>query len=279
MYILDGNGIELNAECQVVEEDGVFGLILESWGPAQRNKDYNIALEYIIERLIESGQQQVIVYLASMPSRKNIPFIAERRVHPDTHFNLTGASPSETRQELCRFQTHFSRTGKKSTPSASGNRSKRIMINIPNINSADFWEQIIYGNPLVLLEPTDDDHILSNRVNKLVKTPLSVPKGYEIPISAERVQKVYFRDPAVKAWVLQKSKGFCEHCGKSAPFSIIGGHPYLEVHHVIPLSASGADTISNCVALCPNCHRAFHYSECAQELIESLYLNIERLRR
>ncbi|MCX2869474.1 HNH endonuclease signature motif containing protein [Kluyvera cryocrescens] len=279
MYILDRNGIELNAECQIGEEDGVFGLILESWGPAQRNKDYNIALEYIIERLIESGQQQVIVYLASLPSRTNIPFIEERRIHPNTYFNLTGASPSDIRQELCRFQTHFSRTGKKSTPSASGNRSKRIMINIPSINSDEFWEQIIYGNPLILLEPTNDSYILNERVNKLLKKSLNVPKGYEIPISAERVQKVYFRDPAVKAWVLQQSKGFCEHCGKSAPFSIIGGDPYLEVHHVIPLSAAGADTISNCVALCPNCHRAFHYSESAQELVESLYLNIKRLHR
>ncbi|WP_327020628.1 HNH endonuclease signature motif containing protein [Klebsiella pneumoniae] len=43
----------------------------------------------------------------------------------------------------------------------------------------------------------------------------------------------------------------------------------------VPLSLSGADTISNCVALCPNCHRALHYSQNSEELIEELYINIK----
>ncbi|WP_370622376.1 hypothetical protein [Citrobacter portucalensis] len=36
--------------------------------------------------------------------------------------------------------------------------------------------------------------------------------------------------------------------------------------------------MNNCVALCPNCHRAFHYSENAKELIENIYKKIERLK-
>ena len=57
--------MEVNAECLVGEEDGVYGLIFESWGPSHRHKDYNVALEYIIERLIDSGVNKVVVYLAS----------------------------------------------------------------------------------------------------------------------------------------------------------------------------------------------------------------------
>ncbi|EPD6202515.1 HNH endonuclease [Enterobacter hormaechei] len=279
MHIHDRNGRKLNAECLIGEEDGVYGLILESWGPSQRNKDYNSALEYIIERLIDSEYAKIMVYLASLPARRNIPSVADRKIHPNEYFNLTGSSPSDIRQELCRYQTHFSRTGKKDAPSASGNRSKRILINVPGVSSVEFWERIIYGDILVLLEPTPDEDTLSYRVSRLIKVPLNEPDGYKTPTSVERVKKVYVRDPAVKAWVLQQSKGLCEQCGENAPFSIMGGYPYLEVHHVIPLSLSGADTVNNCVALCPNCHRALHYSQNSKNLVDSLYKNIKRLQR
>ncbi|EOW0019778.1 HNH endonuclease, partial [Klebsiella pneumoniae] len=252
-------------------------LILESWGPVHRNKDYNVALDYIIERLIDSGVDKVVVYLASSPIRRNIPSIAERKIHPDEYFSLVGNNPSDIRQEMCRYQNNFSNTGKKDTP--SGNRTKRVMINVPGVNNAEFWKPIVYGDMSVHFEPTDDESILSKRVSRLIKIPLKEPEGYKTPGTLERVQKVYIRDPAVKAWVLQKSKGVCERCGENAPFLINGDTPYLEVHHVIPLSLSGADTISNCVALCPNCHRALHYSQNSEELIEELYINIKRLQR
>lgn len=277
MQVLDSNGIELNAECLVGEEDGVYVLILESWGPAHRNKDYNVALDYIIERLIDSGVDKVVVYLASSPIRRHIPAIAERKIHPDEYFSLVGNHPSDIRQEMCRYQNHFSSTGKKDAP--SGNRTKRVMINIPGVNSAEFWMPIIYGDTSVLFKPTDDESVLNKRVSRLMNISLGEPEGYKTPETLERVQKVYIRDPAVKAWVLQKSKGVCERCGENAPFLINGDTPYLEVHHVIPLSLSGADTISNCVALCPNCHRALHYSQNSEELTEALYINIKRLQK
>lgn len=277
MQVLDSNGIELNAECLVGEEDGVYGLILESWGPAHRNKDYNVALDYIIERLIDSGVDKVVVYLASSRIRRHIPAIAERKIHPDEYFYLVGNHPSDIRQKMCRYQNHFSSTGKKDAP--SGNRTKRVMINIPGVNSAEFWMPIIYGDTSVLFEPTDDESVLNKRVSRLINISLGESEGYKKPETLERVQKVYIRDPAVKAWVLQKSKGVCERCGENAPFLINGDTPYLEVHHVIPLSLSGADTISNCVALCPNCHRALHYSQNSEDLTEALYINIKRLQK
>ncbi|MFU8787539.1 MAG: HNH endonuclease [Methylobacter sp.] len=33
----------------------------------------------------------------------------------------------------------------------------------------------------------------------------------------------------------------------------------MEVHHIVPLSQGGEDTIEYVVALCPNCHRKRHY--------------------
>lgn len=70
----------------------------------------------------------------------------------------------------------------------------------------------------------------------------------------------YRRDPKIISKVLNRANGICEHCEKTAPFKRKSdGTPYLEVHHIIPLSEGGPDTISNTVALCPNCHARMHY--------------------
>ncbi|PRD14006.1 HNH endonuclease [Pantoea coffeiphila] len=277
MNIFDKNGIELNAQCSVDEEDGVYGLILESWGPSHRNRDYNVALDCIIERLIDSRIDNVVVYIASSAARKHISYLDERKIHPEEYYSLVGGSPRKLRQKLCSYLAYFSRTGKKDVP--LGNRTKRIIISVPGINSGDFWGAIVNGESLELLQPTDDENVLNKRVSRLLKKTLREPEGQNVPKSVERLQKVYARDPAVKGWILQKSKGSCENCGENAPFFLNDGSPYLEVHHVIPLSSAGADTISNCVALCPNCHRAMHFSQDAKEMIEVLYSKVERLQK
>jgi 5-methylcytosine-specific restriction protein A len=71
---------------------------------------------------------------------------------------------------------------------------------------------------------------------------------------------VFERDPDVVAEALSKAKGVCDECLNPAPFKRKkNGRPYLEVHHVVPLSKGGHDSISNAVALCPNCHRKAHF--------------------
>lgn len=162
------------------------------------------------------------MYLVSSPIRRRIPSIAERKIHPDEYF-LVGNYPSYILQGMCRYQTHFSRTSKKDAP--SGNRTKRVMINVPGVNSAEFWKPIIYGSTSVFFEPTDDESVLSKRGSKLIKIPLNEPEGYKTSETLERVQKDYIRDPTVKAWVLQKSKGICEKCGENARFLINGYIP------------------------------------------------------
>jgi 5-methylcytosine-specific restriction protein A len=70
---------------------------------------------------------------------------------------------------------------------------------------------------------------------------------------------VYNRDPKVVAFVEERAQGKCELCRSAAPFNRPDGTPFLEVHHVIPISEGGEDTPENTAALCPNCHRACHY--------------------
>jgi predicted HNH restriction endonuclease len=80
----------------------------------------------------------------------------------------------------------------------------------------------------------------------------------------------YQRNPAVVKAARRRADGTCEKCHKLAPFMRKSdGVPYLEVHHVKPLSRGGLDTIDNAIAVCPNCHREIHDSinsgECTWE--------------
>jgi 5-methylcytosine-specific restriction protein A len=71
---------------------------------------------------------------------------------------------------------------------------------------------------------------------------------------------VFRRNPDVVAEVLLRANGKCELCRADAPFVRAKDmSPYLEVHHRIPLSDEGDDSIENALALCPNCHRRLHY--------------------
>lgn len=68
------------------------------------------------------------------------------------------------------------------------------------------------------------------------------------------------RNPDVAAEVLLRAKGKCEKCKNKAPFIKKSNNtPYLEVHHIISLSDCGDDTVTNCIAVCPNCHRKLHF--------------------
>ena len=70
----------------------------------------------------------------------------------------------------------------------------------------------------------------------------------------------FVRNPDVVAEVLLRSSGRCEKCSSAAPFRRSSdGTPYLEVHHRVPLSAGGEDTVDNSTAVCPNCHRRLHH--------------------
>lgn len=71
---------------------------------------------------------------------------------------------------------------------------------------------------------------------------------------------VFIRNPDIVAERLYLANGICEDCKQMAPFyRKSDGSPYLEVHHIKPLSEGGKDTLKNTVALCPNCHRKRHF--------------------
>jgi len=92
------------------------------------------------------------------------------------------------------------------------------------------------------------------------------PHGQAVPLlTAVRGGTGYRRDAAVRSYVIQRSEGCCEYCGKRG-FEMDDGSFYVEAHHVIALSEQGPDTVDNVIALCPEHHRQAHYGKSAEEL-------------
>jgi len=92
-------------------------------------------------------------------------------------------------------------------------------------------------------------------------------RGNRNQVSYRSVKVKYFiRNSYVAELAKRLANGKCELCGEEAPFTDSQGNHYLEVHHIIWLSQGGADTISNTVALCPNCHRKMHILGCDEDV-------------
>ena len=94
----------------------------------------------------------------------------------------------------------------------------------------------------------------AERASRLASAP-KIPEVFVV------VSTAYRRNPDVIAETLIRANGCCAKCGNPAPFiRRSDGTPYLEVHHWIPLSEGGEDTVDNAGALCPNCHREMHHA-------------------
>ncbi|MFV0549346.1 MAG: HNH endonuclease [Limnobaculum xujianqingii] len=143
--------------------------------------------------------------------------------------------------------------------------------NIPKLQTLI---QKVFGSPI---RPTPP--LIVNDSYKSSRLPINAPVGVKKPASNQVSVTQYSRDPTVKEWVLYSAGGECESCGDPAPFITQDGKAFLETHHIKQLANGGSDTISNCIALCPNCHRAFHYSDEAEKLVEKAYKTIIRLKR
>ena len=150
-----------------------------------------------------------------------------------------------------------------------GNTVKEKMITLLHTSGIEFLEPFV---------ATADPARLARNVTVLRQQTLATrPLGSFQPAMISTIATSYVRDPAVKAWVLQVANGHCEGCDAPAPFIGGDGLPYLEVHHVMPLSSHGSDTTANAAALCPNCHRRCHSSIDRDEFKLALYQKIARL--
>jgi len=98
------------------------------------------------------------------------------------------------------------------------------------------------------------------------------------PIQAEQTIYTYPRNNILKNYVKRRSNYSCEmpKCDYIG-FNKNNGERYIEIHHIIPLSEGGEDSINNTAALCPNCHRALHYADNREELKNILLTYLSHL--
>ena len=87
----------------------------------------------------------------------------------------------------------------------------------------------------------------------------------------------YVRDPKVGRYAIKRAEYKCEIDESHMTFiSRKTGKPYLESHHLIPISAqnyfdNSLDVPANIVALCSSCHNEIHYGKDAGKIIIKLY--------
>ena len=113
--------------------------------------------------------------------------------------------------------------------------------------------------------PKDFETEFLRRVEKSLKDSSAqrkerLKRAPRVPRPSIREVVAYNRNPDVVAEVLANANGICEDCKSPAPFyKKSNDQPYLEVHHIKQLADGGEDTVSNAIAVCPNCHREAHY--------------------
>lgn len=87
------------------------------------------------------------------------------------------------------------------------------------------------------------------------------------------------RSLRVQGYVHERACGFCELCGRPAPFVDLGGGPCLEVHYVLRPYDSGVDPVHFLAACCPECHSRIHRSSDGRNRDAALTRKIALLER
>ncbi|MCY4140870.1 MAG: HNH endonuclease [Rhodobacteraceae bacterium] len=280
MKPLDDFGRELDASFSVEKSRDGFDLVVESRGGSNRrlkvgwNSDYAPAMEQHLSRMGKLGMTLQGLQVASTVAMK-LPK-SERAVTLD-HFPFPIVLSKvrnfqELRYSIGRASAAFGR----SESGSGGNRTKRMRLRVhwPAALgiSAEGIERLlgqtldpILNSELPTYEPDkleENARIVIARIRAEAKDKnVLPPSGQKSAVTTSSLITRFVRDPNVIAWVLHKASGRCEVCDKPAPFFREDGEPYLEVHHICPLSEGGPDTTDNTAACCPNCHRMLHHGK------------------
>lgn len=186
--------------------------------------------------------------------------------------------------DTCRQMTRFDCTERE--PYLVANEQRRRLShwyeknNVPPVTNEDFFVVTVDGYKLVseiisfakseytsiflpelMLSNSSSIEEMENHAASLSNDLLKIiarDRETDAILEEERVVQRYRRDPYISHYAKRWANGVCQLCREKAPFKNANGEPYLESHHIIPLSDGGRDAIDNVVALCPNCHRKMH---------------------
>lgn len=77
----------------------------------------------------------------------------------------------------------------------------------------------------------------------------------------------------IKNFYIYSNVTKCDCCGNKT-FLNKNNNPYLEYHHLVPLSNNGTDHVLNIFGICPMCHRKFHH--CNKSDRKKMYEDLKR---
>lgn len=95
------------------------------------------------------------------------------------------------------------------------------------------------------------------------------------PNKREYIREIFARD---RGWVKdakEKYGLYCLHPKCDNTFLKRDGMPYIEVHHIIPLSEGGEDAVWNLAVVCAHHHKMAHFADAeTQTDLQKLLLKI-----
>lgn len=121
----------------------------------------------------------------------------------------------------------------------------------------------ITPKPVKIARPAkdDEDHIYQDDLSNLN------PASSSVVIYTREKRSRSIAEKSLKAAGYQ-----CEISSSHKTFNSPNGKPYVEAHHLVPLSQTNnlginLDVMENIVSMCPNCHRAIHYAEKSERFV------------
>lgn len=156
-----------------------------------------------------------------------------------------------------------------------------------NINLIDEPDNINFSNIIndVYIDDSSIDADYIQMVNQQQECDINtLDDAYKNkPVIMENTSKKYDRNPLIGKIAIIESGYKCINDEMHTTFSAKSSNKqFMEAHHLIPISFQSEiwnrfnvniDCKENIVSLCPNCHRAIHYSvdKYKQQILEKLY--------
>jgi len=263
-----------------------------NWNINLDDKGYFVRFNTGHEYCIEINKHELLIlcdrlYLKPKIQNINIPVIyrghiGKEKIHSDNIDNVPDCVAKTKNSIGCVFsleegcnyldlikESHFEfikhALKTKQLPQMKNAHSKGVIKYFSDtVNKTILNPLYVINNFPILTEIIEKQEYAINKAKKLTSTKRKqlLEKSNLKPEKIVVNQTVYNRNAYVVAEVLYRANGICEKCKQPAPFlRDFDNSPYLEVHHKIPLSEGGDDSIENALALCPNCHRKSHFGK------------------
>ncbi|MDH4270918.1 MAG: NUDIX domain-containing protein [Candidatus Aminicenantes bacterium] len=164
-----------------------------------------------------------------------------------------------------RFSGPMSYVGhyEKTLPDRNGTRRKAIIFKLAKPNTGAVEEE-------VAAEAKDALRYAASR-------SVALKASQDVAEKVKTARQWRLRSRAVSKYVQERALGYCEVCGRGAPFETSSGKPYLECHHMTRLADDGPDPPRDVVAACPTCHRRIHHGADGAEIDRAAHERILRV--